>query len=260
MLRGFKRVRLAVLLVVLAGSVLGCTLGGNGGAATPTATVSGPPDVVFAPEGVFAPRPPRLAQSGGALQVSGRLLSTAPNVLVLRTFYAPATPQRPQEGHLALVDPQGLLVNLANTTPGPLLTLTGIFTVTTAPGIAVGTLEVQQITPITLDPTALTAQADAAIRAAAPQLGSAATYPPLALPDFATATAQWQPQPDDFGIGGSTFLGLAEDGTPLTYWRGPTLPPHPDRPLVSRWLAIYTRFAGDDPRTLLVTLEGQANE
>jgi hypothetical protein len=260
MIRRDRGLRLAGVLLALAWGVLGCTFGGNEGAGTPTPTVSGPPEVVFAPEGVFAPRPPRLAQSGGALQVSGRLLSTAPNVLVLRTFYAPATPQRPQEGRVALVDPQGLLVNLANTTPGPLLTLTGIFTVTADAGIEVGTLEVQQITPITLDATALTGQADAAIRAATPQLGNGATYPPLALPDFATVTAQWQPQPDDFGIGGSTFLGVAEDGTPLTYWRGPTLPPHPDRPLVSRWLAIYTRFAGADPRTLLVTLEGQANE
>jgi hypothetical protein len=248
------------LLLTLAWSLGGCTMGGTGGATTPTTAVSGPPDVVFAPEGTFAPRPPRLAQAGSALQVSGQLLSPAPRVQVLRTFYAPATPHRPQEAQLALRDPQGLLVNLANGTPGPLLTLTGIFTVTTDSGIEIGTMEVQQVTPITLDAPALTGQADDAIRAAATQLSQADQYPAIALPDFATPTAQWKPQAADFGTGGSTFLGLAEDGTPITYWRGPALPAHPDRPLVSRWLAVYTRFAGTAPRTLLITLEGQANE
>lgn len=258
--RRHRGLRLAGLLLALAGSLFGCTIGGNEVAMTPTPPGGGPPAVVFTPEGAFAPRPPRLAQSGAALQISGRLLSTAPNVLVLRTFYASADPYRPQEGRVALQDPLGLLVNLANVVPGPLLTLTGTLTVTTAPGIEIGTLEVQQLTPITLDTTALTAQADAAIRAAWPQLGQADQYPPLALPDFATPTAQWRPQQADFSSGGSTFLGVAEDGMPLTYWRGPTMPPHPDRPLVSRWLAIYTRFEGMTPRTLLVTLEGQANE
>lgn len=252
--------RLTGLLLALAWSLVGCTMGGNDGTTTPAATHSGPPDVVFAPEGVFAPRPPRLAQSATSVQVSGRLLNVSPNVLVLRTFYAPPAAQRPQEARVALRDPQGLLVNLANTTPGPLLTLTGTFTVTTAPGIEMGTMEVQQITPISLDPTALNVQTDAAIRAAAPQLGTGNAYPPLALPDFITVTAQWQPQPADFESGGSTFLGVAEDGTPLTYWRGPALPPLPDRPLVSRWLAVYARFEGTTPRTLIVTLEGQVAE
>jgi hypothetical protein len=258
--RRYRRLRLTGLLLALAWSLIGCTMGGNDGATTPTATLSGPPEIVFAPEGVFAPRPPRLAQSGGGVQVSGRLLNVSPNVQVLRTFYAPPTAQRPQEARVALLDPQGLLVNLANTTPGPLLTVTGIFTVTTAPGIEMGTLEVRQITPITLDPTALNGQTDAAIRAAAPQLGKGDSYPAIALPAFITVTTQWQPQPADFATGGSTFLGVAEDGTPLTYWRGPTLPPHPDRPLVSRWLAVYTRFDGPAPRTLIVTLEGQVAE
>jgi hypothetical protein len=258
--RRHRGLRLVGLLLALAGSLAGCTIGGSEPVVTPTPPGGGPPGVVFSPEGVFAPRPPRLAQSGAALRISGRLLSTAPNVLVLRTFYAPADPYRPQEGRVALDDPRGLLVNLASAVPGPLLTLTGTFTVTTAPGIEIGTLQVEQMMPIALDPTALTTQADDAIRAAWPQLGQADKYPPLALPDFTTPTAQWQPQQSEFSSGGSTFLGVAEDGVPLTYWRGPPMPPHPDRPLVSRWLAIYTRFDGLTPRTLIVTLEGQVAE
>jgi hypothetical protein len=204
---------------------------------------------------------PDPAQVPAGVTISGRLLRpTAAGGPVLQTFYVGDPPARPAEAWLQVHDPRRLLSGpTAPGAPGPLLTLTGPFVPTTTGGIEIGTLEAQQVTSLALDEAVLARAGDAAIGFAALQLAGV-DYSSLALPAFAASTSTWKSVAMDFGTGGSTFLGVAADGTPITTWRGPALPAHPDRPLVTRWPVVYALHQGTTVRTLIVTIEGQVEE
>ena len=256
-----------VALLALAGMLAGCGAAGSDGTPTvvrpgdtpiPAATPAAGPRIVFAPEGAMAARPDP-AQAPVSLTIHGRLLHpTATGGPVLQTFYLGDPPARPAEAWLQVRDPQGLLP-VAPGTSGPLLTLIGSFAPTATMGIEIGTLEAQQVTPLALDETGLTQAGDAAIGAVAAHL-IGADYPGLALPAFVAGTATWKPQAAVFQAGGSTFVGVTADGTPITTWRGPALPAHPDRPQVTRWPVIYALHQGARVQTLIVTIEGQVEE
>ena len=240
------------------------TPAGPEGTPLPAATPAAGPRLVFAPEGAMAARPAP-AEAPATVTIIGRLLRpTASGEPVLQTFYLGTPPARPAEAWFRVRDPLGLLPAPPAPPAGadPLLALTGLFAsgiLATPGGIEIGALEARGVTPLTLDETGPARAGDAAIGAAAPQL-AAADYAGLALPMFTTATSTWKPQAADFLTGGSIFMGVAADGTPITTWRGAALPAHPDRPQVTRWPVIYALHQGTTVPTLIVTIEGQVDE
>jgi hypothetical protein len=110
------------------------------------------------------------------------------------------------------------------------------------------------------------AKVQEAIKAASPRL-AAFDYPALSLPAFVTYTRAYTPAPEDFdGADPEVDAYATEEGGPprwaLYRWVGPKLPPHPDRPLVTRWIHVYALY---DTTTLRVvrlapTIWGQVEE
>ena len=246
----------SALLLALAGC--GTMTDPGAPSATPTSLPPGP-RLVLAPEGSRATPPARWQQAAASFTVSGHLVAsrTAPSRMLYTYSVADTPPGQPSFSYLILDDPAGRLP--ADPDPALLITVTGAYAPNPNQGGARGTLTVETMTVVPLDQAAWTAASDAAIRAAASRLVPL-DYSTLALPLYHTATAAWKPQAQDFGGGGSQFLGLAEDGTAITRWHGPPLPAHPDRPTVTRWPAVYAYFSGPTVTTLLVTIDGQVEE
>jgi hypothetical protein len=92
-------------------------------------------------------------------------------------------------------------------------------------------------------------------------------YSALSLPDFVTQTRQLKLTPDDFADARVELDAVADlhGETPswaLYRWEGPTIPAHPDRPLVTRWVYVYALYDPADARVvrLLATIRGQVEE
>jgi hypothetical protein len=110
------------------------------------------------------------------------------------------------------------------------------------------------------------AKVQEAIMAAAPQL-AAIDYPALSLPAFVTYTRAFTPAASDFNGANAEVDAYAteESGAPrwaLYRWVGPTLPPHPDRPLVTRWIHVYALYDTTTQQVvrLAPTIWGQVEE
>jgi hypothetical protein len=112
------------------------------------------------------------------------------------------------------------------------------------------------------------ARAQFAIQKAADQLASI-DYAALSLPAFVTYTRSLEIKPADFTGDNTELEAVANSSTTniamrwaLYRWVGPKLPPHPDRPLVTRWIHVYALY---DTTTLRVvrlapTIWGQVEE
>ncbi len=105
-----------------------------------------------------------------------------------------------------------------------------------------------------------------AIRSAAFNL-AAVPYASLSLPAFVTPTLALSIKSVDF-TGQDARLdswGISRSGSAgwiLYYWRGPEVPPHPERPLVNRWVTVYALYDMATGRVvrLVATIRGEALE
>ena len=106
----------------------------------------------------------------------------------------------------------------------------------------------------------------AAIEAASARL-AAVDYAPLSLPDFVTQTRALKLNPTDF-TGQNVHIDAHGEGSVdkkkwvLYAWQGPEFPPHPNRPLVHRWVYVYALYDVEGKRVarLLATIHGEGLE
>jgi len=112
------------------------------------------------------------------------------------------------------------------------------------------------------------ARAQFAIQQAADQLASV-DYTALSLPAFVTYTRGLDIKPEDFTGDNTELEAVANSSTTnvalkwaLYRWVGPKLPPHPDRPLVTRWIHVYALLDNSSLRIvrLAPTIWGQVEE
>jgi len=91
-------------------------------------------------------------------------------------------------------------------------------------------------------------------------------YPALSLPDFVTYTRAltitdtiFTGTPLDVEAFGT---GNAGERWTLYVWQGPELPQHPDRPLVHRWITVYSLYDmnAHNVTMLLPTIRGEVHE
>ena len=112
------------------------------------------------------------------------------------------------------------------------------------------------------------ARAQYAIQQAADQLASV-DYAALSLPAFVTYTRALDIKSEDFTGDHTELEAVANSSTTnvalrwaLYRWVGPKLPPHPDRPLVTRWIHVYALLDNSSLRIvrLVPTIWGQVEE